>query len=1579
MTGNWWFPWDIFIVPQGNGDVWYYAPDAVGLVYSWDAVNQVYVSPPGQFDVMSNSVAGTWTRTTKDGVQWHFNAAGFLDWVRDRHGLQNNLARGPQNQITSFTDYAGRTVNYNYNGQGRLTSLVDFNGRTTSFAYTLQGYLASITYPPTTYFDRNTSSVVTRGRTVSYQYISGTGTNLDGNLTAILDDRGKTLFAAQYDAQDRSTTQTSRGRTWTVQYAQMTRIIDPDGITTDLYFNANGSIVRKDILTRYGLGLTPLRSGEPTAYSWLYSRNAPCGCEVLTGITRPDGSFVSFGFDVWGNMTSRTLTPAPGQGSPETETWNYSGFLQFCRPLDYVSPLGNASGANPSDYKTTWSYNMTGDCVSATFPKATINGTPAAPAVTMSYNTTGQMTTFTDQGGTVTKLDYAPVSLALVQVTEDFGTGTLNLVTHIGRDLYARETSIIDPNGNTTTLTWSLEHELIDVLGPQPLAGDVKYLYDNNWALYSIDVENKDSSGNQDAANPWITTSFDYDVNNRPTAAHTEIDASTVATTTYDYTAAGRLRRIVDPVGNVAEVDYDERGLVFTNTDGAGSAVAGVWRYDYDGVGGVATMVNPRGYSTTYARDVRGRPTLVTRADGCQDRVTWDLDGHNTRLESLDAQGTLRQRTECDYDAFGLPTTARTYHVNPQGQAGTAESVLLNYDAWLRPSSATDAVGATTTFGYDAVGRRVIATGPTLDRIEWSYDNSGNVTQEKRSDWNQATSGYDVLIFDHTIDALDRPTGTTRRDSSGANSTSSTRLYDSRDNLTGLVDALGNTRSYAYDARNLLLSTTHDLRAGGTGQGSVVGAIVTQTVYDAAGRVVQRLDGAGGGTQYAYDARGRVTTVTNPVNGMRSFTYDVNGNVATAVDPNGSSIAAAYDSVDRVTSRSITRASGVIGTTSETIQYDDYGRPTTFQDDDTTVAWTYDYLSRIATETEGSNPLGQTGRTFSYAYDAADALVGVTYPDTAAESVSRDASGRVSQIQIAGFGTIGAYQYSGARVVSCSQPSGVVDALTFDALRRPTWRTTALNSTTLFQYQFAFDAGDHRLLEKRHHAGGVGDNYVLDSLYRTTTCKAGVADPVLELQTPGSQSVQSTTTVSYDAVQSRLSRSIAAGGSTTTTNYGTDGLQFYTSVGGATQVRDANGNLVDDGTNLYDYDYRDQLCRVRLKATGATVATYDYDMLGRRVGKSTAAGALSFVWAGANCSMVYDSGGVLGRFHYGALRDEILFAYQRDIADINNNSSTTDYVGLTPAYDGSFNCVGVLDQNGAVVESYVYAYDGSVSIFDAAGQPISASAVGWQQGHGCMWRDDETGFSYARRRYYSPALGRFVTKEPSGDWFDEVNAGNGYGWCGNRYANGWDPTGRIWSAVIARHGQSKKGKAKKKPTVDQTCPCNKKKTVVQVTDDDAPTPFWDDVFFFAPDHIDRMKSIYEEKGYKVLQYHFWGDEGSLLKKHYNQDQRERVNSELKNDECVAIVSLHGHGYADENGKMLGEFRGPGGGIGSWNMDAIGHTLDAIILDMCGGLADPSWNDHVSEDGNVVGTEGTSNPSQDSGDFEHAAKGELPNR
>ena len=217
--------------------------------------------------------------------------------------------------------------------------------------------------------------------------------------------------------------------------------------------------------------------------------------------------------------------------------------------------------------------------------------------------------------------------------------------------------------------------------------------------------------------------------------------------------------------------------------------------------------------------------------------------------------------------------------------------------------------------------------------------------------------------------------------------------------------------------------------------------------------------------------------------------------------------------------------------------------------------------------------------------------------------------------------------------------------------------------------------------------------------------------------------------------------------------------------------------LTDDSVLLYAYDYKGRLVEIRIKASGALVASYKYDAPGRRMEKLVGGVSREFVWMNALLAEEHDASGLFSRRHYDHHSGEVAAAWHRDLLDLDSDQSTADMVWVYPLYDGGFDCSGLLGPLGALVESYQFSYAGWPTITNAAGTPIATSGMGWQTGYGGLYRDDESTLSYALSRYYSPDLGRFITEDPVGRWFDQSSGGNGYAYTGSGYRNDVDPVG----------------------------------------------------------------------------------------------------------------------------------------------------------------------------------------------------------
>jgi YD repeat-containing protein len=120
----------------------------------------------------------------------------------------------------------------------------------------------------------------------------------------------------------------------------------------------------------------------------------------------------------------------------------------------------------------------------------------------------------------------------------------------------------------------------------------------------------------------------------------------------------------------------------------------------------------------------------------------------------------------------------------------------------------------------------------------------------------------------------------------------------------------------------------------------------------------------------------RRTSATYPGSKVETFVHDAGGNLTRWTDRNGTVVQQAFDALGRMTGRTMTLASGVVGATFESFAYDAADRLISASNNagsghaDTL---TYSSFGRLLTES-------QDGRTVSYGYDIDGARVSRTAP-----------------------------------------------------------------------------------------------------------------------------------------------------------------------------------------------------------------------------------------------------------------------------------------------------------------------------------------------------------------------------------------------------------------------------------------------------------------------------------------------------------------------------------------------------------------------------------------------------------------------
>src|SRR5205085_11703685 len=111
---------------------------------------------------------------------------------------------------------------------------------------------------------------------------------------------------------------------------------------------------------------------------------------------------------------------------------------------------------------------------------------------------------------------------------------------------------------------------------------------------------------------------------------------------------------------------------------------------------------------------------------------------------------------------------------------------------------------------------------------------------------------------------------------------------------------------------------------------------------------------------------------------MAITSYDVHDNLASMSDANGTTVNYSYDLLNRVSSKSVSPAAGVTGTTLENYAYDGLSRLVNAADNDSTVTRQHNSLSAVTRETQQIT--GNPVRTVLGVYDGVGNRLIATYP-----------------------------------------------------------------------------------------------------------------------------------------------------------------------------------------------------------------------------------------------------------------------------------------------------------------------------------------------------------------------------------------------------------------------------------------------------------------------------------------------------------------------------------------------------------------------------------------------------------------------
>ena len=249
----------------------------------------------------------------------------------------------------------------------------------------------------------------------------------------------------------------------------------------------------------------------------------------------------------------------------------------------------------------------------------------------------------------------------------------------------------------------------------------------------------------------------------------------------------------------------------------------------------------------------------------------------------------------------------------------------------------------------------------------------------------------------------------------------------------------------------------------------------------------------------------------------------------------------------------------------------------------------------------------------------------------------------------------------------------------------------------------------------------------------------------------------------FDEIGNRETASEAG----TATNYSANALNQYSAVGDFVPEYDADGNatLVKTATGTWSVSCNGENRPIRFENAGTqTVVECGYDSLGRRFEKKvTVAGTLvlheRYVYDGYLQIAAFDvSTDSAGTESY-ALKHVVFWDPAEPTATRPLALNVLGDQVYFPTVDLTKNVCELVDFYGNTAATYDYAPFGNVSAASPSGSAVPANPLQWSS-EIC---DSELDLVYYNYRHYSPADGRWISRDP----IQEQGGLNLYAFCGN--------------------------------------------------------------------------------------------------------------------------------------------------------------------------------------------------------------------
>ena len=723
------------------------------------------------FTTTGSCSSGTWTpRAPRYVAALTHNGDGTWTFVRRN---QDSIAFNSTGQLTGITDLNGYQTAITY-VSGKPSTIIDTSGRTLGLTWS-GSHLSAVT-------DNNVSPV--RTVTYQYNDGNGNltdVTDLGGNhwhfvydsahrMTSLQDPNCVTAGSAcnggngiqtHYDASGRADWQKDNlGQLTQLDYSSITsatKVTDPKNNVTVDYFNL-------------GLQVAQTKGyGTPQAATWRYAYD-PASLAVTSTID-PNNGTTSVSVDSNGNplditdplghhrvrtYDSHNLVATDKDGNQVTTTYGRDGSGKL---LSVSTPLAGTSQVQVTTYNyldqdpkhkadvsqvvdpdnKTWqySYDQYG------YRSQVID--PMSNKATFTYDAVGRMLTKVSPNGYATghpeqyTTQYSQYNAFgdVKQVADELGRTT---TTTYDANRNLKQTQ--DANQNVTNTTYDLANEVVQVDKT-----DGTNVLTSTYTTY-------DADGNVSKQTDGLhrDTVYSYDALNHKVSVEDPLHR----VTHYQYDALGNMKTVTDPQSPARTATYSyDAGNELTGIAYDDGQTPGVSNIQYDGDGQRTQMTDGTGTSAWTWDSLHRMKSSTTQQNGQNVTVSYgyDLRNHATSIAYPGGAGTVTRV----YDDAGRMHTVADWQGN---------TTTFNYDSNSKMTSEVYPNGALANITPDAANQTTSITdtsgGNQFLNLSYTRDQVGNLKSETNPSNNY---GYDAgnrltttATGNYGYDAADNPT-----------------------------------------------------------------------------------------------------------------------------------------------------------------------------------------------------------------------------------------------------------------------------------------------------------------------------------------------------------------------------------------------------------------------------------------------------------------------------------------------------------------------------------------------------------------------------------------------------------------------------------------------------------------------------------------------------------------------------------------------------------------------------------------------------------------------------------------------------